>query len=296
MKKHLVFIVNPYSGTLRDKNIEQDILQYLDQEQFSYEIQYTRYAHEGELLARNAALNKAYAAVAVGGDGSMNDVVNGIMGTQTHLALVPLGSGNGLARSLNIPLNLSNALLKINENNLVCIDAIAIEQRYALSNLGFGFDAAVCQCFQTSRKRGFLSYMAIILKLLLSYKCHSYKIQVDQNEPFETEAFIINIANGTFYGYNYTIADQALLNDGKLDLVIIRKFPKILAPILALRMITKSLSKSKYVQHCSFEKLSIIQDKNEGNSYQVDGEACVFKTNRDTKEVKIVKSALKVLA
>ena len=109
-KKHLVFIINPKSGVDREKAIQQAIDDKLDNRQFSYEIMHTRYAKHGTELARQAAEQGAYAVVAVGGDGSVNDIVAGLIGTKTVLAIIPKGSGNGMARTMEIPLKEHEAI------------------------------------------------------------------------------------------------------------------------------------------------------------------------------------------
>src|SRR5690606_35092301 len=113
--KHLVFIINPLAGTDRIKALRETIEDNLDQKQFTWELQYTAYAKHGTELARHAAENGAYAVVAVGGDGTVNDVVKGLYGTDTALAIIPKGSGNGLARSLEIPTEGKKAIEVINQ-------------------------------------------------------------------------------------------------------------------------------------------------------------------------------------
>lgn len=121
-KKHLVFIVNPKSGVDRTKSMQQAIDKRLDTEQFSYEIQHTEYAKHGTELAKEAAEKGAYAVVAVGGDGSVNDVVAGLKGTDTALAIIPKGSGNGMARTMEIPLKDTQAIDVINRGNTKMMD------------------------------------------------------------------------------------------------------------------------------------------------------------------------------
>ncbi|HEY9176850.1 MAG TPA: acylglycerol kinase family protein, partial [Flavipsychrobacter sp.] len=140
-KKHLVFIINPKSGTDREKAIQQAIDTTLDQQQFTYEIQHTEYAKHGTKLAADAAASGAYAVVAVGGDGSVNDIVAGLAGTDAALAIIPKGSGNGMARSMSIPLKEREAIEVINRGNSIMMDLGYANDRPFISNAGVAFDA-----------------------------------------------------------------------------------------------------------------------------------------------------------
>lgn len=272
MKKHLVIIINPNSGTNRDKPIEKALNKYLDTEKYTYELKYTKYAGHGTLIAKEAAINNAFAVVVVGGDGSINDVLQGIINTNAHLALIPQGSGNGLAQSLKISKNINKAISIINNGELKPIDVLQVNNRYALSNVGIGFDAEVCKKFVNSKKRGFLSYLYIIISSLISYKEQEYLIKMDNLPGLKRKCFFINIANGPIMGYQFTIAHKALFDDGLMNITIINKFPKLLAPLLALRMILGNINKSKYIEADIVSKVSIEGLNNAIIQIHIDGE------------------------
>jgi YegS/Rv2252/BmrU family lipid kinase len=263
--KHLVFIVNPRSGIDRQKAIQKTIEECLDHRQFTYEIQHTQYAKHGTLLAKEAANRGAYAVVAVGGDGSVNDVVKGLIDTDTALAIIPKGSGNGLARTLDIPLQEREAIDIINKAKTISIDIGYANEHPFISNAGVAFDALISEKFAKSLRRGLTVYSWLVTKHMWMYKEWEWEITID-GKRLKEKAFIINVANGRQFGYNFKIAPGASWTDGLLDVVIIRKFPKILGGIMALRLLKGSIIQSPYVKHyhakeviISHPKLKVIQ-------------------------------------
>lgn len=254
--KHLVFIVNPKSGVDRNKSIQAVIDNRLDKSVYTYEIQLTERAGHGEDLARAAAKAGAFAVVAVGGDGSVNDVLRGLYGTETALAILPKGSGNGLARTLKIPMKLEDGIRTINKGLVEKIDLGFANEKLFASNAGVGYDALICKRFATSDRRGLLVYMWLITKYLWIYKDWTWNITVD-GQQLQQKAFFINVANGCQFGYNFKIAEDASWTDGFFDVVIIKKFPKILGAVLGLRMFSGTLLKSKYVQRIRGKNITI---------------------------------------
>lgn len=254
--KKVLFIINPRSGVDRVKALQGLIDRDLDRQQYQYEIAYTQYAKHGTELARNAAADGFHIVVAVGGDGSVNDVIAGIHGTETTLAIIPKGSGNGLARSLNIPLDPAKALQLINNANQATIDLGRADDRIFVSNAGVGFDALVARKFAKSNRRGMAIYSWIVTKYLWMYKEWKWNIEVD-GVAMQEKAFILTVANAAQFGYNFKIAPLADLQDGLFDIVIIKKYPKILGALIALRAFNGSLMKSRYVLHFKGKKIRI---------------------------------------
>jgi YegS/Rv2252/BmrU family lipid kinase len=254
--KHLVFIVNPKSGVDRNKAIQETIDKCLDKSIYSYEIQLTQRAGHGEDLAREASKLGAFAVVAVGGDGSVNDVLRGLYGSETALAILPKGSGNGLARTLKIPLDLEAGIKTINRGITEKIDVGFANEKLFASNAGVGYDALVCKKFATSNTRGLITYAWLITKYMWLYRDWTWKINVD-GKAFEEKAFFISVSNGSQFGYNFKIAEDASWTDGLFDVVIIKKFPKILGAFLGLRMIRGTLLKSKYVLRIRGKNITI---------------------------------------
>jgi len=252
----VLFIINPKSGVDRVKAIQDLIGSRLDKNRFQPEIAHTRYARHGTELAREAVAAGFKIIVAVGGDGSVNDVIAGIYGTDATLAIIPKGSGNGLARSLRIPLDPAKAIDLINHGRRTAIDLGIADNRIFVSNAGVGFDALVARKFAKSKRRGMAIYSWIVTRHLWTYKEWEWEVEID-GEQLKEKAFILTVANAEQFGYNFRIAPIADLQDGLFDVVIIRKYPKILGAGIALRAFNGSLLKSKYVRHLRGKHITI---------------------------------------
>ena len=255
-KKHLVFIINPKSGVDRRKAIQKAIDNNLDFNQFTYQLQHTEYAKHGTVLAKAAAANGAYAVVAVGGDGSVNDIVAGLLGTDTALAIIPKGSGNGMARTISIPLNEQEAIQVINKGNIAQMDIGYADGRPFISNAGVAFDALISRKFAKSVRRGFAMYSWLVTKHMWTYKTWKWDIEID-GKLIQEKAFIITVANGRQFGYNFQIAPDANWRDGLFDVVIIKSFPRILGGLIVLRAMTGTINKSPYVSHYRAKEVTI---------------------------------------
>jgi len=255
--KKILFIINPKSGVDRVKALQGLIEQHLDHTRFQYKIENTAYAKHGVELAREAATTGGYdIIVAVGGDGSVNDVIAGMNNTSATLAIIPKGSGNGLARSLGIPLDTVKAIELINQGRQTTIDLGKADNRIFVSNAGVGFDALVARKFAKSNRRGMAIYSWIVTKYLWTYKEWVWEIEVD-GVSMKEKAFILTVANAAQFGYNFKIAPHADLQDGLFDIVIIKKYPKILGALIALRAFKGTILKSRYVLHFKGRKVNI---------------------------------------
>lgn len=287
--KQLVFIINPRSGVDRQKAIQAAIDECLDHTRFQYEIWYTEYAKHGIELAKKAAATGAYAVVAVGGDGSVNDIVKGLLGTNTALAIIPKGSGNGMARTLNIPIDEREAIKLINNGNTIDMDVAYANGEPFISNAGVAFDALISKKFAKSLRRGLTVYSWLVTKHMWMYKEWDWELTIDGKKTRE-KAFIINVANGRQFGYNFKIAPGASWTDGLLDIVVVRKFPKILGGIMALRLLRGTIIQSPYVKHYHGKEVTISHPKL--NLIQTDGDA---HPSSDTVHFKVVPAAQRVI-
>jgi diacylglycerol kinase (ATP) len=271
--KHLVFIINPKSGVERNKKIQQAIDQYLDADVFTYTIKYTTHAGHGTQLAHEAAEANAFAVIAVGGDGSVNDIIKGIVGTNTKLGIIPKGSGNGLARTLNIPVDTIKAIQTINRCIVTPIDIGSVNGRLFASNAGVGFDALVCNSFAKSKRRGLAVYLWLITKHIFQFQTATYTIATP-NKKIEEKAFMIAVANGQQLGYGFKIAPDANWTDGLLDVVIIKPFPFWMAPFLGYKMYRGTITSSKYITHFRTKSLTISSDDLDCLQTDGDGHPC----------------------
>ena len=277
-KQTVVFIINPNSGVERVKELKHLIHTTLDQERFSYELWHTKYAKHGKELTKQAIEKKAAIVVAVGGDGSINDIASSLIGTATHLAIIPKGSGNGLARTLQIPLDAAQAISLINKMQLSNIDVASANNVLFLSNAGIGYDALIAKKFAHSEHRGLRVYAWLVSKYLWLYKCRYYTIKAD-GKDFSGFYFLVNIANGQQFGYNFKIAPDAHLQDGLLDLVLIKPFPKLYGAVLAMHAYTGTILKSKYVRRVRAQEITVSNDQLklihlDGDTFDCNQEVC----------------------
>lgn len=268
--KHLVFIINPNSGVDRQKAIQRAIEHKLDTTKYTYELVHTKYAKHGTELAKEAAEKGAYAVVAVGGDGSVNDIVAGLINTDTALAIIPKGSGNGMARTMQIPLEEEAAIEVINKGNSIMMDIGFANGRPFISNAGVAFDALISKKFARSKRRGFAVYSWLVTKHMWTYNEWDWHITID-GKHLREKAFIISVANGKQFGYNFQIAPDANWTDGLFDVIIINKFPKILGGMLVMRAMNGSITKSPYVKHYRGKEITIAHPQLK--LMQTDGDA-----------------------
>ncbi|MGQ1948509.1 diacylglycerol/lipid kinase family protein [Geofilum sp. OHC36d9] len=289
MRTKILFIINPVSGIGRQKNIEEIIHSELDLNKWSVDIAYTKYKGHALELSLAAAGNYAI-VVAVGGDGTVNETGRGLINSSTALGIIPTGSGNGLARHLEIPFKINKALEVISQAKLKAIDVIKINDYYSLNVAGIGFDAYISHQFANRKNRGPLAYMQLITKEFMTYKSSVYRVTIgDQTRDWD--AFLISFANSSQYGNNVYIAPQARIDDGLIDVCLIRDFPKFTAPALLISMLDQSIDRNRYDLIVKSPK--VIVEHTSDLLGHVDGEP----VNLGKKaEVEIMHLALKVVA
>ena len=270
MKNKVLFIVNPVSGTGRQKKIESVVEENLNHDLFDHSIRYTEHIHHGTELAREAADQGFDCVVAVGGDGSVNDVAQGLKDTGVHMGIIPCGSGNGLARTLKIPLRPALAVKNLNKLHSQTIDSIVVNDRYLSVNAsGVGFDAYIARLLKAVKKRGFQAYTSLVLREYASYKSNNYRITVD-GRTLSRKAWFIAIANGRQYGYNLSVAPKAQISDGLLDITILDKVPLDHIPITAPLAFMNLLDHSQHAE--MFRAKEVYIEGNLNKWVNIDGE------------------------
>lgn len=270
MKKKTLVIVNPISGVGRQKKIEKILQNNLNQDLFDYTVRYTEYIHHGTEIARDAVDHGYDCVVAVGGDGSVNDVVQGIKDSDTRLGIIPCGSGNGLARSLKLPLQPWLATRVLNQQFEQTIDSIVVNNRWVVVNAaGCGFDAFIARLMHAAKTRGFSAYTNLVLREYTRYKNSNYHLVIDGQEYYRN-AWFIAIANSRQYGYNLAVAPKAELNDGLLDISILDKVPIDHLPITAPLAFTNHLDLSQHVE--MFKAKDVLIEGNADRWVNLDGE------------------------
>ena len=287
--KNIAFIVNPVSGTKTKNRITKLIRELLNKEIFSPTVVTTEYAGHATQLAQQFALEGYYAVIAVGGDGTINEVGKGLCGTNTALGIIPNGSGNGFARHLEISTRMNRAVEMLNNSEVISVDYCTVNDIPFFSTFGVGFDALVAQDFSNT-SRGLKGYIESILKDIFQYKPEQYHLQ-GEGIDLTTSAFLINFANASQWGYDACIAPKASLQDGWMDVAIVSEFPLIKAPELAWQLFTKSIDENHYM-HTIRAKEIMLERENESSPVHIDGTPTQMAKDL---HIKIVEDGLKVL-
>ena len=287
--KNIAFIVNPVSGPKTKNRITKLIRELLNKELFSPTVVVTEYAGHATQLAQQFALEGYYAVIAVGGDGTINEVGKGLCGTNTALGIIPNGSGNGFARHLEISTRMNRAVEMLNNSEVISVDYCTVNDIPFFSTFGVGFDALVAQDFSIT-SRGLKGYIESILKDIFQYKPEQYHLQ-GEGIDLTTSAFLINFANASQWGYDACIAPKASLQDGWMDVAIVSEFPLIKAPELAWQLFTKSIDENHYM-HTIRAKEIMLKRENESSPVHIDGTPTQMAKDL---HIKIVEDGLKVL-
>lgn len=256
--RSILFIINPKSGTDRKIYIRQSIGRNIDTNKYTYQVRYTEYAGHAEVIAREAAEAGIDIAVAVGGDGTVNEVARALIHTNTALGIIPCGSGNGLARHLQLPMDPEGAISMINAGNIKDLDYGTMNGLPFFCTCGMGFDAFVSMKFANSGKRGLISYIENTLRETLTYKPDTYTLRFD-DQQVQQRAFVIACANASQYGNNAFIAPSASMSDGLMDITVLEPFTAIEAPQLALQLFNGTLGTNSRVKTFKAKKVSITR-------------------------------------
>lgn len=292
--KNIAFIINPVSGSKETQNAKKKlpklIMQTLDAEQWLPNIAFTEYAGHATEMAYQFARMGFDAVVAVGGDGTVNEVARGLKGTNTALGIIPMGSGNGFARHLNIPIKPQKALEMINHSEPISVDYGLANGRLFVSTCGTGFDAVIADHFAGSNKRGFATYFQNIIKDVFSYQPQTYHL-VGDGLDVTHKAFLITFANANQWGYEALIAPKASIQDGKMDIMIMSSHAILGSASLALRLFAGSIDDSHFMDTIRAKEITLEREENA--PFHIDGDP--VEMEKDI-HIKIVADGLKVLA
>lgn len=256
-KKKIHFIINPISGTHKKDQMILSIKRHLDMERFDYEIKYTQYAGHAAVLAQEAADCGVDIVAAIGGDGTVNEVARSLVHRHTALSIIPSGSGNGLARHLEIPIDAVGAIQVLNECVIRELDYGKINNIPFFCTCGVGFDAFVSSKFAEAGKRGFLTYIENTLREGLVYKPDTYTITIDDNKQMVYKALLIACANASQYGNNAYIAPNASMSDGLMDVTIMEPFSVLEAPQIAIQLFNRTIDHNSKIKTFRCKKVDI---------------------------------------
>ena len=258
--RHITFIVNPKSGTQSKEGIPLLIDDILDAERFQHEVLFTEHRGHACELAKACADRGDDIVVAVGGDGTVNEVARSLVHTQTALGIIPCGSGNGLARHLCLPMDIRGAIDIINQCQIEAFDYGVINGQPFFCTCGMGFDAFISFKFAEAGKRGPITYVENVLKEGLKYKPETYEV-IDDSGTKSYKAFLIACANASQYGNNAYIAPGATMKDGEMDVIIMEPFDALEAPQIAADLFMKTLGNNSKIKAFRTNHLSIHRNK-----------------------------------
>jgi len=287
--KKILFIINPIAGTRQKQLILDAIAEAFPDE--GYEALFTAYCGNAYEIALQKMKEGFESIVAVGGDGTVNEVASALVNTSCELGIIPTGSGNGLARHLNIPVQTSAALKVIRHHKTHEIDAGKVNGRYFFCTCGTGFDASVGKKFARDSRRGILNYVRATIHQYIRYSPKSYVLKTG-SKSIKLDAFLVTFANSGQYGNNAYIAPNAVIDDGWLDLCILRPFPKATTLELGLRLFFKNIHQSPYLETMRIRKASLRRKGKRKMTLHLDGEPV---TVRGKIKVKVVPGALRVM-
>ncbi len=268
MKRSICFIINPVAGFKKDKSALIDFLKHQFQE---YRLNIYQTKGRGDATeAAAAAVQDAYeTVVAVGGDGTVNEVAAALVQTDTRLGILPIGSGNGLARSLNIPSHYRRAVDILKQGSVRRIDVGRAGHRYFCAVAGIGIDAAVGHQFDRSRFRGPLPYFLLTAREIFRYKPPAVRLSF-QHQTMSLTPFLLTFANTQQFGNGAVIAPQAVCDDGMLDLCLVPNLPKFEILVAIPRLFNGTLTRHKKVRYYRVSRAKI--EKETAIAYHVDGE------------------------
>ena len=288
MKRKALFIINPVSGGKKKDGVPALIENSLDKAIFDYSIVFSDSAGHAHVIAKEA-LGKYDLIVAVGGDGTVNEIASAITGSDTVMGILPYGSGNGLSRFLDIPMDTEAAIKNLNNWHVEAIDAMTANGDWFFNMAGMGFDAHISEVFSHAEKRGFITYIKSAFREIANYKSDTYILDIDGKE-YQRDAFMLSFANSSQYGNNAHVSPDASVQDGLVDVCIITAFPVWRLIEMGIRMLTKTADKSKYVEIIRGKRVMVNRRK--PGPLHLDGEPRISGTDI---EILVAPASLKIL-
>ena len=268
-EKNIFLIINPFAGRgKKGKTAVESALSWLKENAENVEYAYTQHPGHAIQLANNAAADYDV-IVAVGGDGTVNEVAQGLIGTSKTMGILPIGSGNGLARELGISMNLEKSAHTLITGKTQQIDVCKINSQRFLCTSGIGFDAQVADKMSKATTRGFMRYIQLTIQESIAFKPFKIKMTVD-DLLIEKSVFLVTFANATQFGNNARIAPNASMTDGLMDVVVVNPFHKIWLPVFGLGLFTRLIPKLPFVENYKAKKVEI--EFVDTSFYHFDGE------------------------
>lgn len=269
MKKQIWFIINPTSGISNKKRVENQIRKNLDSSNYHFSIIYTEYSGHGSELAKQGIIEKVDIICAVGGDGTVHEIAIALIHSDVKLAIIPCGSGNGFARHFRISERIKKSIKVINQGNFTKIDTATINSIPFIQVAGVGYDAKIAFDIVNNRFRGLLKYLFLIVRSYFFYK----GISINLNGKID-RYFMATIANTSEFGKGFQISPTSKADDGKLEVVLVKKPPIYDFLWMTLRFLSGTSSNSNYVETIQVQEITFSTDS---NYLQMDGEGYLNK-------------------
>lgn len=290
-KEKILFIINPKSGVQSKKGIPLVVEKCIDKNRYDLSVEYTSYAGHASEIAADAVKNGFDIVVAVGGDGTVNEVARSLVHTDVSLGVVPCGSGNGFARHLGIPMDVKKAIDFINKAETLAIDYGKLNDVPFFCACGVGFDALVSNDFAKGSHRGMASYVQKTLVDWIKYEPEVYEVVVDDVVKKRYNAFVIACGNASQYGNNAYITPFASMRDGLLSVSILEPFTALEVPFVATQLFSGKLDKNNHVT--AFATRQLVIKRKKAGYVHYDGEPAMMDAEL---KIEVVSDGLKVLA
>ena len=296
MPRQFLYFINPVSGT-KDKATLIDIISRRTTEQhIQFEITDTDPTGLYPNLKEKITTDRITDIIICGGDGSISQLAGTLLGVDVNFGVIPMGSGNGLALAANIPTNVAKALDIIFNKNVLYIDSFYINGKFSCMLCGLGLDAQVAHDFAKQKKRGLTTYIKQTIRNFFSAKPYPFSLSLE-DKMFSTEAFFISIANSNQFGNNFTIAPQASLHDGLIDIVVVNKMSKFRLLWSVLKQVRqgqlhKYEDKKYHKKDIHYFQVKDLTIQNPGLApFHIDGDPA---TTNETFRIKIIENAFRM--
>jgi YegS/Rv2252/BmrU family lipid kinase len=286
--KRAVVIANPFSGTSSKVKLS-DALHKINNGYFDLDVQFTEYAGHGKILAKNCVDAGVDIIIAAGGDGTVNEVGAEVKGSKSVLGILPGGSGNGFAMHLGLGRDTIKAFDFIKKNKVKDLDTCEVNGKFFINVSGLGFDARIAFLTKFNKKRGFMHYFLTTMKESRNFTVMDL-IVTTENEKIEGKFAAAVVANATMYGYNFTIAPTAALDDGMFDIILLKEAPVYKYFLASYRMLNKTIHKSELA--INLKSKSVTIESASKDYFHIDGEGfeinekLVYKMN--PKSIKVI--------
>ena len=268
-ERKALLIINPISGTRSKDGLSEMVKKSLHGAGISVESRFTRESGDAGRFTREGLEKGVDMVISAGGDGTVNDIANTLAHTDVPLGILPFGSGNGLARSLSIPQDLTEALKIISDGHILRCDRGKADNLPFYCTFGLGFDALVSEKFAATKRRGRITYSRNVLREFLHYRSEPYAISIN-GEVFTEKALLIAVCNTPQYGNNAYIAPKAKLTDGYLDITVVHSGSPLVTMMMGVELMTGYIDRNTRIDTFRV-KGAMIARLHEG-AVHVDGE------------------------